>query len=83
MDDVKFLKSLSLVTCQTFQIYTQVQTIVQLTAIQPVFLETPSSKGLRHVSGVLDFVRCTCQYDYFVTDNKMKLPICFILVLRS
>jgi hypothetical protein len=70
MDDVTFLESLSLVTCQPFQIYTQDQTIVQLTAIQPVFLETPFSKGRRRVSCVLDFVRCTCEYDYFVTNKK-------------
>ena len=83
IDDGKYLKSLSLLACQPFKMYTQVQTIVQLTASQPVYLETPSSKGLRLVSGALDFVRCACQYDYFVTNNKMKLPSCFILVLRS
>jgi hypothetical protein len=57
MNDGNVLKSLSLVACQPFQIDTQVQTIVQLTASQPVYLETPFSKGRRHVSGVSEFVR--------------------------
>jgi len=75
MDDGNCLKSLFLVACQPFQIYTQVQTIVNLTASQPVYIETPSSKGRRRVTGALDFVRYTYQYDYFGANKKMKLPI--------
>ena len=81
MDDGNFLKSLFLVACQPFQIYTQVQNIMQLTTSQPVYIETPSSKG-RRVSGVFDFVRCTCQYGYFVA-NKKSNYLFGILVWRS